>query len=59
MHHFTGAEKKVGRSVGKKKAQSHTGKAGLSNTTQFFRGRRVLRSGDPNNINLCVHRVHQ
>jgi hypothetical protein len=28
------------------------------NTTQFSRGRRVLRSGDPNHVNLRVHRVH-
>jgi hypothetical protein len=31
---------------------------GLSNTTQFFRGRRVLCSGAPNHINLYVHYVH-
>jgi hypothetical protein len=28
------------------------------NTTQFSRGRRVLRSGGPNHVNHCVHRVH-
>jgi hypothetical protein len=28
------------------------------NTTQFFCGRRVLRSGGPNHINHCVHHVH-
>jgi hypothetical protein len=28
------------------------------NTTQFSRGRRVLRSGGPNYINHRVHRVH-
>jgi hypothetical protein len=28
------------------------------NTTQFSRGRRVLRSGDPNYVNHRVHRVH-
>jgi hypothetical protein len=33
----------------KGKAQSHTG---LSNTTQFSRGRSVLRSDDPNHVNL-------
>jgi hypothetical protein len=30
----------------------------LSNTTQFSRGRMVLRSGGPNHVNLGVHRVH-
>jgi hypothetical protein len=39
----------------KGKSQPHTG---LSNTTQFFRGRRVLRSGGPNHVNLGVHCVH-
>jgi hypothetical protein len=28
------------------------------NITQFSCGRRVLRSGGPNHINHCVHRVH-
>jgi hypothetical protein len=28
------------------------------NTTQFFRGRRVLRSSGPNHINHRVHHVH-
>jgi hypothetical protein len=28
------------------------------NTTQFSRGRRVLRSGGPNHVNLRVHCVH-
>jgi hypothetical protein len=28
------------------------------NTTQFSRGRRVLRSGGPNHVNHCVPRVH-
>jgi hypothetical protein len=31
---------------------------GLSNTTPFSRGRRLLRSGGPNYVNLLVHRVH-
>jgi hypothetical protein len=41
-----------------KKAQAHTGKTCLSNTTQFSRKRRTLHSGGPNHINLDVHRVH-
>jgi hypothetical protein len=44
-----------GQTGGKGKAQAHTG---LSNTTQFSRGCRILRSGDPNHINLHVHHVH-
>jgi hypothetical protein len=28
------------------------------NTTQFSRGRRVLRSGNPNHVNHRVHHVH-
>jgi hypothetical protein len=28
------------------------------NTTQFSCGRRVLHSGDPNNVNHRVHHVH-
>jgi hypothetical protein len=43
----------------KDKAQAHTGKTGLSNTTLFFRGHRVLRSDRPNHVNLRIHYVHQ
>jgi hypothetical protein len=39
-----------------KKAGS--GRADLSNTTQFSCERRVLRSGGPNHVNLHVHRIH-
>jgi hypothetical protein len=28
------------------------------NITQFSHGRRVLRSGGPNHVNLCIHRIH-
>jgi hypothetical protein len=42
-----------------KKDRKGSGKAGLSkNTTQFSRGRRVLRSSGPNHVNHRVHHVH-
>jgi hypothetical protein len=31
----------------------------LSNTTQFSRGCRVLRSGGQNHVNLCIHCVRR
>jgi hypothetical protein len=48
----------VGREIGPERGRSADKKAGLSNITQFSRGRRVLRSGGPNHVNLYVHRVH-
>jgi hypothetical protein len=51
--------KRLTQAVGQKKAHAHTGKADLSNTTQFSRRRRVLCSNGLNHVNLRVHRVHQ
>jgi hypothetical protein len=48
-----------GRRLEKDKTQVNTGKACLSNTTQFSRERMVLCSGGLNHINLRIHHIHQ